>query len=90
MELRSKSRYENLAQYSSPLRVLAQTFKSSRDGWKRKYQELQHRMKEYRTALRDVRRSREQWRGKAQALQQQLKQLQEQPAEEPVNPPVLS
>ena len=90
MELRSRSRYESLSQYSSPLRVLAQTFKSSRDGWKRKYQELQHRMKEYRTALRDVQRSREQWRGKAQALQQQLKQLQEQPAEEPVKTPVLS
>jgi predicted nuclease with TOPRIM domain len=77
--------------YRSPLRVLARTFRNSRDQWKRKYQKLRTRITEFRSESRELRRSRDRWRAKAEALEQECNILRaEQQQQDQQFPPARS
>ncbi len=87
---------ENLAgngrRYRSPNRVLARSFRISRDGWKSKHQAVQVQLEKQRQLAAERGRSREQWKqkcetataraGEAEVLaRERLKELEQARAE---------
>jgi hypothetical protein len=62
--------------YLSPARVLARSFRLSRDKWKQKYQNLKRVLKRNQVQLHDVRASREIWRERAESAEQKLLEIQ--------------
>lgn len=91
MDTHALETHEAAPAYRSPLRVLARTFRNSRDLWKRKYQKLQKRITEFRTESRELRRSRDRWRAKAEALEQEFNTLRaEQQQQDQQSPPARS
>jgi hypothetical protein len=91
MDAHALANHKAAPAYRSPLRVLARTFRNSRDLWKRKYQGLQKRITEFRTESRELRRSRDRWRAKAVALEQECNLLRaEQQQQDQQSPPARS
>lgn len=52
--------------YRSPNRVLARSFRISRDGWKSKHQAVQTKLEQQRQLAAERGRSREQWKQKCE------------------------
>lgn len=59
-------------------RVLAQSFRESRDNWKRKCQEAKAEIKSLRGRIRDLELSRAKWRDDAEASQREQQDLREE------------
>ena len=57
----------NRRRYRSPNRVLARSFRISRDGWKSKHQVVQVKLEQQRQLAAERGRSREQWKQKCEA-----------------------
>ena len=57
----------NGRRYLSPNRVLARSFRISRDGWKNKHQAVQAKLEQQRQLAAERGRSREQWKQKCEA-----------------------
>lgn len=57
-------------------RVLAQSFRKSRDNWKRKCQEAKAELKSLRGRIRDLELSRSKWRDDAEMSQKEQRRLQ--------------
>ena len=57
----------NGRRYRSPNRVLARSFRISRDGWKSKHQAVQVQLEQQRQLAAERGRSREQWQQKCEA-----------------------
>jgi hypothetical protein len=55
------------ADFRSPWRNLAWSFRKSRDAWKAKYRDLKREQKRLQNQLHDVRVSRDAWRRRAEA-----------------------
>lgn len=66
------------AEYKSPWRALAWSFRKSRDGWKQKYAKVKREIKRFQNQARDVTKSRDQWKNTANALDAENKSLQAQ------------
>jgi hypothetical protein len=95
LELESHSDEEvrgNGRQYLSPNRVLARSFRISRDRWKSKHQAVQVKLEQQRQLAAERDRSREQWKQKSEAAtiraeesealaQQRLEELEQARAE---------
>ncbi len=60
----------------SPVRMLARSFKASRERWKAKYQGSKSKMKRLSQQARDATRSRDEWKQQAKALQARAKDLE--------------
>jgi len=56
----------NERRYRSPNRVLARSFRISRDGWKSKHQAVQVKLEQQRQLAAERGRSREQWKQKCE------------------------
>ena len=56
----------NGRRYLSPNRVLARSFRISRDGWKNKHQAVQVKLEQQRQLAAERGRSREQWKQKCE------------------------
>jgi chromosome segregation ATPase len=67
---------EEVSSYRSPVRVLADWFRKSRDNWKQKYMDLKAELKRFKVWAYDLQKSREHWKGQAAAHQQQIAILQ--------------
>lgn len=61
-------------------RLLANSFRKSRDNWKQKCQAAKVEMRALRDRLRDLEASRSKWRRDAEQSQQEQQRLQEQMA----------
>lgn len=59
-------------------RVLANSFRKSRDNWKRKCQETKAEVKSFRDRVRDLELSRSKWRDDAEEAQREKQRLQEE------------
>ena len=59
-------------------RVLANSFRKSRDNWKRKCQETKAEVKSFRDRVRDLELSRSKWRDDAEEAQREIQRLQEE------------
>ena len=59
-------------------RVLANSFRKSRDNWKRKCQEAKAEVKSFRDRMRDLELSRSRWRDDAEEAQREKQRLQEE------------
>jgi peptidoglycan hydrolase CwlO-like protein len=57
-------------------RALAQSFRMSRDNWKRKCQEAKAELKSLRGRIRDLELSRDKWRDDAEMSQNEERRLQ--------------
>ena len=58
----------NRRRYLSPNRVLARSFRISRDGWKSKHQAVQAKLEQQRQLAAERGRSREQWKQKCETV----------------------
>ncbi len=58
----------NGRRYLSPNRVLARSFRISRDGWKSKHQAVQAKLEQQRQLAAERGRSREQWKQKCETV----------------------
>lgn len=61
--------------FVSPARVLARSFRISRDKWKQKYQELKKTAKRRQVQAYDACQQRDKWRKRAEAAEQELAAL---------------
>ena len=59
-------------------RVLAESFRKSRDNWKRRCQEAKAEVKSLRDRIRDLELSRAKWRDDAEAYQREQQYLREE------------
>ena len=59
-------------------RVLANSFRKSRDNWKRKCQQAKAEVKSFRDRMRDLELSRSRWRDDAEEAQREKQRLQEE------------
>ena len=66
---------DGAAEYVSPKRCLARSFRLSRDRWKAKAAERRRQIKALQVKARDLEVSRDLWKAKALHLQAQLAQL---------------
>jgi len=64
------------ASYRSPLRVLVEWFRRSRDNWKQKYLEVKAEIKRFKNRAYDLEKSRDRWKAEATSHQHQLEALQ--------------
>jgi hypothetical protein len=62
--------------YSSPLKKLAQFFRKSRNGWKRKCLGAKHTLKLLKNQVRAVERSREEWKQQCQEQRRRIAELE--------------
>jgi hypothetical protein len=69
---------KNLNEFRSPVRVLASSFRKSRDQWKEKYMDAKTELKRFKVRVSDVLQSRDAWKKKSEAKQQELELLQAQ------------
>lgn len=67
---------EDVLVFKSPPRILARTFRRSRDRWKAKCMAAKTEIKRFKNQASDARRSREQWKDKAVALESRVRQLE--------------
>jgi peptidoglycan hydrolase CwlO-like protein len=65
-----------LSSYRSPLRVLADWFRKSRDNWKQKCMKLKADVKRFKNRASDLQKSRDHWKAKASDHQQEIEALQ--------------
>ena len=65
--------------FKSPPRILARSFRRSRDQWKKKCMVAKTEIKKYKNQASDARRSREKWKDKAAALEARVRQLEAAP-----------
>ena len=59
-------------------RVLTNSFRKSRDNWKRKCQKAKAEVKSFRDRMRDLELSRSRWRDDAEEAQREKQRLQEE------------
>ena len=66
--------------FNSPNRILARSFRLSRDKWKQKHKEAKAKIKYLEVRSRDLEKSREHWREIAEEHEQELEFLKEENA----------
>jgi DNA topoisomerase IA len=62
--------------YRSPLRVLVEWLRRSRDNWKQKYLKVKAEVKRFKNRAYDLEKSRDRWKAEATGRQRQVEALQ--------------
>jgi chromosome segregation ATPase len=78
MKALSKTAGDESGVYRSPVRVLAQFFKKSRDQWKRKYMNLKAQIKGFKNQIYQLKKAKESWKQQALARAEQIESLQDE------------
>ena len=65
-----------VSSYRSPLRVLVDWLRRSRDNWKQKYLKVKAEIKRFKNRAYDLEKSRERWKAEAASRQRQVEALQ--------------